>query len=220
MRNWISLVLLSALGVAGCQAQASTDSSARGKELFETCAECHGTHGEGNSEIGAPNIAGMNSWYVEAELRKFRAGIRGAQFDDIEGMRMRPMALSLPSDNDVPAVAKYVESLPPVRHAPVLGGDPLLGKRRYALCSGCHNPDGGGNEAVKAPRLAGLDDWYLATELKKFKGGVRGADPRDEEGSAMAPMANSLANDKVIRDVAAYISNLKPKAKSSETQTQ
>ena len=73
---------------------------------------------------------------------------------------------------------------------------------------------------MKAPRLAGLDDWYLATELKKFKGGVRGADPRDEEGSAMAPMAQSLANEKVIRDMAAYISTLKPQAANSETQSQ
>ena len=192
----------------------------RGRELFETCAECHGTNGEGNSEIGAPNIAGMNAWYVETELRKFRAGVRGAQFDDIEGMRMRPMAMSLPSESDIPAVAAYVESLAPVRHAPVLGGDVKLGKRRYALCSGCHNPDGGGNEAVKAPRLAGLDDWYLATEIKKFKGGVRGGDPRDEEGSAMAPMAKSLANEKVIRDVSAYISTLKGSAANSGAPAQ
>jgi cytochrome c oxidase subunit II len=220
--GWLFVASLSVLVVAGCQAQASTSSSpsARGRELFDTCSECHGSHGEGNAEIGAPNIAGMNAWYVEIELRKFRGGIRGAQFDDTEGMRMRPMALSLPDDSDVDEVAKYVESLPPVTHAPVLGGDPKLGKRRYALCSGCHNPDGGGNEAVKAPRLAGLDDWYLATELKKFKGGVRGADPRDTEGSAMAPMAQSLANEKTIRDLSAYISTLKPKTANSETQTQ
>src|SRR5271165_3680986 len=85
MRNWLLLALLSGLGAVGCQVQASTDSSSvRGQELFETCSECHGTHGEGNSEIGAPNIAGMNAWYVETELRKFRGGVRGAQFDDIE----------------------------------------------------------------------------------------------------------------------------------------
>jgi len=72
---------------------------------------------------------------------------------------------------------------------------------------------------VKAPRLAGLDDWYLATELKKFRGGVRGVDPRDEEGTAMAPMAKSLANEKVIRDISAYISTLQP-AVNSGTQSQ
>jgi cytochrome c oxidase subunit 2 len=201
------LLAIAATVLSGCQAQA--DSASRGKQVFATCAECHGESGEGNPAIGAPNIAGMNEWYIETELHKFRSGIRGAQFDDLEGMRMRPMSLSLKNDDDVKAVATYVASLPPVVHAPILGGDPQAGKRRYALCSGCHGPNGAGNEAVKAPRLAGVDDWYLATELKKFHNSVRGADPNDTEGSAMAPMTRALNNDKVIRDLAAYVSTLK-----------
>ena len=203
------LVALAAVVLSGCQAGASSSPVQRGKELFVTCAECHGPAGEGNAAIGAPNIAGMNAWYIKTELRKFRAGIRGAQFDDVEGMRMRPMSLSLPSDSDVEAVADYVASLPPVRHAPILGGDRQAGKRRYAPCGGCHGPTGSGNEAVHAPRLAGVDDWYLAAELKKFHNGVRGADPNDLEGSAMAPMTRALTNDKVVRDLADYASTLK-----------
>jgi len=209
LNHWLLLVAVATVILGGCQAGAREDSTTRGKELFATCAECHGPQGEGNSTIGAPNIAGMNAWYIETELRKFRAGVRGAQFEDTEGMRMRPMSLTLGSDADVKAVAAYISSLPPVRHEPVLGGDVQAGKRRYAVCSGCHGAGGAGNEAVHAPRLAGVDDWYLATEIKKFHNGVRGADPNDAEGSAMAPMTRALNNDKVIRDLAAYISTLK-----------
>lgn len=205
------LVLVWGIGLSGCQLR-SPDPTARGREVFETCVPCHGVAGQGNSADGAPNIAGMSAWYVETELGKFRAGARGMQFDDTEGMRMRPMSLSLASDEDVKAVAAYVASLPPVRHPSILGGDPQAGRRRYALCSGCHAPDGSGNENVKAPRLAGIDDWYLATELKKFKGGIRGADPRDAEGQTMRPMANTLGNEKTIRDVVAYIETLKPRS--------
>jgi cytochrome c oxidase subunit 2 len=207
--DWLLFVAIAGMILSGCQAGAREDSMSRGKELFATCSECHGPQGEGNFAIGAPNIAGMNEWYIETELRKFRAGVRGAEFDDIEGMRMRPMSLSLNGDADVKAVAQYVASLPQVRHEPILGGDAQAGKRRYALCSGCHGPAGSGNEAVKAPRLAGVDDWYIATELKKFHNGVRGADPNDTEGSAMAPMTRAFNNDKVIHDVAAYVSTLK-----------
>jgi cytochrome c oxidase subunit II len=207
--EWLFLLAVAAITLTGCQVGASANSSERGKELFVTCAECHGPQGEGNFAIGAPNIAGMSEWYVGAELRKFRAGVRGAQFADTEGMRMRPMSLSLATESDLNAVATYVASLPPVRHAPILGGDPLIGKRRYALCSGCHGPTGSGNEGVKAPRLAGVDDWYLAREIRKFHDGVRGADPNDVEGSAMAPMTRALNNDKVIRDLADYASTLK-----------
>lgn len=207
--HWLVLLAVAAVVLGGCQAGAREDSANRGKELFATCSECHGEHGEGNYAIGAPNIAGMNQWYIETELHKFRAGVRGAQFDDVEGMRMRPMSLSLASDAEVKSVAAYVASLPPVRHAPVLGGDAQLGKRRYALCSGCHGAGGAGNEAVHAPRLAGVDDWYIATEIKKFHNGVRGADPNDVEGSAMAPMTHAFNNSKVIDDVSAYVSTLK-----------
>ena len=147
----ILLLCVLTIAVGGCQANA--DSASRGKQIFATCAECHGESGEGNFSIGAPNIAGMNAWYLETELHKFRAGVRGAQFDDLEGMRMRPMSQSLQNDDEVKAVAAYVASLPPVRHAPILGGDAQAGKRRYAICAGCHGTDGKGNEAVKAPRL-------------------------------------------------------------------
>ena len=75
-------------------------------------AECHGESGEGNPAIGAPNIAGMNEWYIETELHKFRSGVRGAEFNDVEGMRMRPMSLSLANDDEVKAVAAVCGSLP------------------------------------------------------------------------------------------------------------
>jgi cytochrome c oxidase subunit 2 len=153
----------------------------------------------------------MRAWYVERQLQKFRAGVRGAHFNDQEGMRMRPMALSLSTDENVQAVAKYVESLPPVTHAPVLKGDIGAGDTQYHLvCGSCHGPNGGGIDDVNSPRLAGVDDWYLATQLRKFKTGVRGNNPKDIEGRLMRPMARGLADEDAIRNVVAYIGTLKP----------
>lgn len=204
-----SLLLICGLTFSGCRLGA-TDAATRGKELFETCEPCHRQDGSGNPEVGAPNIAGMKEWYVEEELTKFRTGVRGMHFDDREGMRMRPMALSLPSDEDVKAVAHYVESLPPVRHAASLPGDPKAGETLYATCGSCHGDTGAGNQDLKAPRIGGTDDWYLATQLRKFKSGVRGADPKDREGRLMRPMARALPNEDAIRNVVAYVGTLKP----------
>jgi cytochrome c oxidase subunit 2 len=148
--------------------------------------------------------------HVTEQLRHFRSGARGAQFYDAEGLRMRPIAMSLMSEEDVRAVARYVASLPMVTHDPSLGGDPLAGKKRYTLCSSCHGPDGSGNEAMQAPRIAGVDDWYLYMQLVKFKQGIRGVEPEDKQGQMMAPMAATLPSDKAMRDVVAYISTLKP----------
>lgn len=203
-----ALLLLCGLNLSGCR-MGATDAATRGKELFETCVPCHQQDGSGNAAVGAPNIAGMKQWYVEEQLENFRAGIRGMHFNDREGMRMRPMALSLPSEEDVEDVAHYVESMKPVRQAPAVSGDVAAGQALYATCGSCHGEDGAGNEKVKAPRLGGTDDWYLVTQLRKFKSGVRGANPKDKGGRTMRPMARTLADEDAVRNVIAYIDTLK-----------
>ena len=207
--GWILLTPILALGLSGCQA-GDASVSTRAGELFKTCVPCHGQQGEGRPDLGAPNIAGMSAWYVEAQLRNFRSGMRGMDFNDKEGMRMRPMALSLPFDADVKTVAEYVASLPAVTHPSTLGGDAQAGQALYAVCSACHGPAGAGNEAVKAPRIAGVDASYLALQLEKFKSGVRGSSPSDVQGLLMRTATAPLSDEKAVRDVVAYIGTLKP----------
>jgi cytochrome c553 len=202
-------LLLGGLNLSGC-GFGKTDAATRGQEVFENCVPCHNSDGSGNAVVGAPNIAGMKEWYVEEELDKFRGGIRGMHFSDVEGMRMRPMALSLTSEEDVQAVAHYVETLRPVVHAASLPGDPQAGAALFATCASCHGDQGAGNPDLKAPRIAGVDDWYLATELRKFRSGVRGTNPKDAGGRLMRPMARTLANEDAIRNVVAYVGTLKP----------
>lgn len=203
------LLLTGGMSLSGCSL-GKTDAATRGQEVFQTCVPCHNADGSGNPTVGAPNIAGMKGWYVEEELDKLRSGVRGKDFNDMEGMRMRPMAISITSEDDVKAVAHYVETLPPVRHAASLPGDPKAGEALFATCAACHGDNGAGNPDLKAPRIAGLDDWYLATELRKFRSGVRGASPKDAGGRLMRPMARSLADEDAIRNVVAYIDTLKP----------
>ncbi len=183
--------------------------SERGEALFDLCASCHGANAGGNQAFLAPAIAGLPSWYIVSQLNKFRTGVRGTHFDDISGMRMRPMALTLRSEADVEAVAAYVSSLPPQQPAPVLtGGDPAKGQATFALCSACHGMNGEGNQPQQAPRLTHGSDWYLLEQLKKFKAGIRGADPRDPFSMMMRPMALTLADEQAMKDVVAYIMTL------------
>jgi cytochrome c553 len=202
-------LVIGGLALSGCR-MGATDAATRGQEVFETCVPCHNSDGSGNAAVGAPNIAGMKAWYVEREVDKFRTGVRGMHFNDVEGMRMRPMVLSLASEEDVKAVAHYVETLPPVPHGSSLPGDPKAGAMLYATCGACHGDNGAGNQDLGAPRIAGVDDWYLATELRKFRSGVRGTNPKDREGRLMRPMARTLANEDAIRNVVAYVETLKP----------
>jgi cytochrome c oxidase subunit II len=207
----VALAALVAAISAGCLAP--TDTLPRGRELYESCMPCHGEHGAGNPAILAPNIAGMPQWYVEQQVMKFRAGKRGYHFDDIAGLRMRPMALSMPTEDDVKTVAAYIAQMPRVSAgALVQGGDAAKGQQLFATCIACHGADGAGNQALNAPAIAGSDDWYLLEQLHKFKRKVRGDPAVDPIGATMQAMTATLVDDQAMKDVVAYIKTLPPPA--------
>jgi cytochrome c oxidase subunit 2 len=161
----------------------------------------------------------MKMWYVDAQLRKFQKGWRGGHPDDVAGLRMRPMSNFLlhksgdkrgqPNDDDIRAVTAYISQMPSKRPAPTMeGGDPKRGKELFATCTVCHGPDAKGNISLNAPNLTLTNDWYLATQLRNFKGGIRGANSADTIGAQMAPMAATLPDEQAIKDVVAYIGTL------------
>ncbi len=86
-------------------------------------------------------------------------------------------------------------------------GNPQVGQALYAVCTACHGANGEGNEALNAPRLTGLEPWYIKRQINYYKTGVRGAG-NDVVGLTMAPMAAVLADDAAINNVAAYIETL------------
>ena len=66
-----------------------------------------------------------------------------------------------------------------------------------------------GIETMKGPPIALLEDWYIVSQLTKFKSGIRGTNPADAEGAQMRPMAMTLADDQAVKNVVAYIQTLK-----------
>jgi cytochrome c oxidase subunit 2 len=89
--------------------------------------------------------------------------------------------------------------------------DAAAGKASYAVCAACHGQDALGNPSLNAPKIAGLEPWYLARQLKAFKDGIRGAAPGDVYGAQMRPMMATLADQAAIDNVVAYITSLPTK---------
>ncbi len=88
-----------------------TGDTARGANLYATCAACHGKAGEGNAALNAPGLAGQSDWYLLRQLAKFRSGARGSIEGDVLGAQMRaamaPLAdAAAPSD-----VVAYINTL-------------------------------------------------------------------------------------------------------------
>ena len=82
------------------------------------------------------------------------------------------------------------------------------GKSLYVSCAACHGSRGEGNPALGAPTIAGMDAWYLKTQLDNFASGKRGSKAGDSYGAQMragsAPV-NTTANRPVL---VAYLSKL------------
>ena len=184
-----------------------------GKAKYKVCIACHGENGGGNKIANAPRIAGQFSWYIKRQLYNFKNGVRGSHLNDITGMQMRTMALSLNNEQDFEDVVAYIETLNGRAKHSGINGDPLAGKKNYAICVSCHGANGEGNKALNSPKIAGLPDWYIESQLHKFRKGIRGVHAKDIYGQQMRPMAMSLANDKSVKDVTAYIRSLKRIAK-------
>ena len=71
-------------------------------------------------------------------------------------------------------------------------------------CTTCHGVEGLGNIAIEAPRLAGMEAWYLKRQLENFRAGIRGTHEEDVQGIAMRPMAAKLS-DESIADIVDWI---------------
>ncbi len=178
-----------------------------GRVAYALCGTCHGPGGNGNAQLHAPKLAGQSAWYMKRQLALFKSGARGFQSDDTYGRQMASMAATLVDDAAIENVVAYIDTLPDVAAPASVTGNPAKGKKIYTTCWVCHGLNGQGVQATSAPRTAGMSDWYLADQLKKFKLGLRGTHRKDPYGSQMRRMAQML-DDEAINDVVAYINTL------------
>ncbi len=197
------------LGAPSCHFVEPKEPMAQAQARWTQCSPCHGDDGHGKISQAAPPIAGLPAWYVESQLMKYRGEIRGSHYDDLPGLRMKPMAMSLPTDQDVKNMAAYVETLPPAGNfAATISGYAPNAKMAYNTCVACHGADGSGNKALNAPPIAGQPDWYVYEQLRKFKTGVRGSKVEDVTGGQMRAIALSLGDDDALHDLARYVADL------------
>jgi cytochrome c oxidase subunit 2 len=121
---------------------------------------------------------------------------------------MAPMAATLANDAAIANVIAHIQSLPDNPAPATIDGDTANGQRLYGICAYCHGGDAQGIRAINAPRMAGMTDWYLASQLKNFRAGIRGEHPQDFYGKQMGFMGRTLQDDQSINDLVAYINTL------------
>ena len=209
---------------ADTQAGLNTDLLA-GQASYAVCSSCHGVNAEGNKAMHAPSLAGMDAEYMKRQLRHFKRGVRGTHEDDTWGQTMAPMAMMLADGSAINNVVAYIDTLSGQadfdddasynlsaaveRYAPSVSGDPNKSAALYqSTCAMCHGGSGDGVWTVNAPQLAGLEDWYLSSQIKNFRDGIRGRHSDDLYGLQMGLVSNTMTDDQAIEDMVAYIMTL------------
>jgi len=83
----------------------------RGHARYATCGSCHGADGLGIQATNAPRLKGMSDWYMAAQLRNFRDGVRGGHPNDLYGSQMSLMAGMLRDEQAINDLLAYVNGL-------------------------------------------------------------------------------------------------------------
>jgi cytochrome c oxidase subunit 2 len=181
---------------------------AAGQAQYAVCSACHGANGEGNAALNAPNLAGQQDWYLERQINNFKHGIRGSASGDTFGAQMAPMAATLIDEAAVRNVVGYIASLPVSGSPATVSGDVERGEEIYGTCKSCHGADGNGIWSQNAPRLKGVNDWYLERQIQNYRQDVRGSHPQDLYGKQMSLVSGVLRDDQSVKDLVAYINTL------------
>lgn len=199
--NKLLVSLLLTLGVTGL-AQAAGDAAA-GQAKTAVCGACHSP--DGNSLApNFPKLAGQGERYLLKQLNDIKSGNR--QVVEMTGL------LTNLSDQDLADIAAYYAS----QTGSIGQADPKLVERGEALfrggnleagmpaCTGCHSPNGAGNDLAGFPKLNGQHATYVAKQLTDFREGNR---TNDGDSMIMRAIAAKLSN-KDIEALSSYIQGL------------
>ncbi len=199
--NKVLVTLLLTLGITGL-AQAAGDAKA-GQAKAAMCGACHGA--DGNSAApNFPKLAGQGERYLLKQMNDIKSGNRNV-------LEMTGLLTNM-SEQDMADIAAYFAS----QNMGVGAADPALVKAGEALyrggklaegmpaCTGCHSPNGAGNDAAGFPQLGGQHAQYVAKQLTDFREGNR---TNDGDSMMMRAVAAKLSN-KDIQAISSYIQGL------------
>lgn len=183
-------------------AQAAEDTAVLEDLVY--CLVCHGYEAQGNPSVGGPALIGIEDWYLQAALAAYRSGSRGGY---AAAMDMQAAARQLP-ESELPRVRTLLSLLPAsVDRGAAVADAATLQRGKLAWeqhCASCHGADGEGNEAMAAPALRRLNDWYLQAAWQAYVDGGRGTDG-GPAAAQMAQLARALPASVDIAAVVAFL---------------
>lgn len=170
---------------------ADPEANATGQRLFATnCAICHGSDARGAK--GFPNLAD-NDWLYGGSFDNVMQSITNGRAG------VMPVLVGGLDDKGITELVVYVQSLSGQKADPALAAN---GKKTFDMfCVACHGPDGGGNQALGAPRLND-DIWLYGGDPETIRETVT------KGRNGKMPAQKDLLNEDRRRLLAAYVLSL------------
>jgi len=81
----------------------------------------------------------------------------------------------------------------------------------FDYCLLCHGSNANGNPGIAAPKISGMEPWYLARQLENFAAGVRGIPGGDTGGHEMGPVGGRLKKEGTVDAAVQFIGKLDSK---------
>jgi len=81
----------------------------------------------------------------------------------------------------------------------------------FDYCLLCHGANANGNYGIRAPKISGMEPWYLARQLENFASGARGALADDASGHEMGPVGLRLKQEGILDAAVKFITALDSK---------
>jgi len=167
-----------------------------GQRLFiQNCSQCHGSDAHGTT--GFPNLADKD-WLYGGTPEAIKETLMNGRI--ASGMMAWEGALG--GDQGVKEVAAYVISLSGRSVDPELA---KAGKGKFALCAGCHGPDGQGSLALGMP----LGAPNLSDNIWLYGGSKRVIEESIRNGRAgVMPAWKDILGEEKVHLVSAYVYSL------------
>ena len=183
-RTLFAMALGAALAATLPLAGASAD-EARGEALFSLCASVTELPGRETPPRWLPRSRACSAGTSRRSSRSSAAGCAARTPTTSRACACARCPCGSATTTTSTAVAAYVASLPPCQPAATLeGGDATAGPAALRAVQGLPRRRRRREPSqLFAPPLRGASDWYLLTQLKNFKAGIRGADPADQTGA-------------------------------------
>ncbi|MEW6982878.1 cytochrome-c oxidase, cbb3-type subunit III [Colwelliaceae bacterium 6471] len=163
-----------------------------GQRLFiQNCAQCHGSDAHGTT--GFPNLADKD-WLYGGTPDAIKDSILHGR--KANGMMAWESALG--GEQGVKEVAAYVLTL---SGRSVNPENAKAGKSKFAMCMGCHGPEGKGNLAMGAPNLTD-NIWLYGGSLRTVEESIRNG------RAGVMPAWQDILGAEKVHVISAYVYSL------------